>query len=525
MFTATSPVIISYLPGAVKSHGPPGFAFSPTGWYTASIVAHAQAGDLGQGPSRQNWDNIGSIMRTERPLQPCPLSDFWSIDPDQREQILLEAIAQTHAWHFERNRSYRHTVAARGVSTRIGLDGPGPGGLQAVLPRLVRPTAQTFKSYIDILGTPFPQDQPRPFLRWLGDQLSMDLAPAAIIALRDRYPSLEALLQDIEGHFGDLGLEVLTSSGTSGRSTIMVRDRETTGFTVESFYLAFQRYLGMAGVQRAIFVMPRQTRIAMARMASFSVKRLGLDDDCIHFTIPFPAHPDQVRIRAGRTFRQGWPGTLERRFWHPFMNWMQEHYVNAKAVDGAVDLLAQAEAAGEKVLLFAGWIHLHAMALRLQEQGRVLRLAPGSLLGTGGGLKEAYPFAPDQIRRDLGQVIQRGDGQPVEVRDVYGMAEANWAAMQCQAGNYHIPPWIYARTLDDDGAFQEAPDATGLLAFLDPYGSGRLFPAFFKTADQVRLVRPQAGLGCPCGEDGAYITQDSIQRVDLLDEAGCAAQI
>ena len=30
---------------------------------------------------------------------------------------------------------------------------------------------------------------------------------------------------------------------------------------------------------------------------------------------------------------------------------------------------------------------------------------------------------------------------------------------------------------------------------------------------------------CPCGEAGAYISQDSIQRVDRLDEAGCAAQV
>jgi len=67
------------------------------------------------------------------------------------------------------------------------------------------------------------------------------------------------------------------------------------------------------------------------------------------------------------------------------------------------------------------------------------------------------------------------------------------------------------------------------LAFFDPYGSGPLFPSFFKTADQVRLIRGD-GAGnrnghCPCGELGAYIPQDSIQRVDLLDEAGCAAQV
>ena len=451
------------------------------------------------------------------------------MDAEQRQRILLEAIAATHAWHYGRNLAYRQAVTARGVGAHLELDGDAAGGQREMLPRLLRPTAQTFKSYIDILGTPFPQDQPRPFLDWLGDQLSVDLPPAATARLRRRYPSLETLLREVESSFDGLDLEILTSSGTSGRSTIMVRDGEATRSTVQSFYLAFQRYLGMDGVQRAIFIMPRQTRIAMARMASFSVQRLGLDDDRIHFTIPFPAQPDQVRIRAGRTFRPGFAGTVERRLWHPFMNWMQENYVNSRAVGGALDLLVQAEAAREKVLLFGGWVHLHALALSLQERGRVLHLAPGSLLGTGGGLKERYPFAPSRIREDLGQVIKLADGQPAGVRDVYGMAEANWAAMQCRAGSYHIPPWIYARALDEDGRFQETPDAAGLLAFFDPYGGGQLFPAFFRTADQVRLVRPGAqpgdGLACPCGEPGDYIRQDSIQRVDLFDEAGCAAQV
>jgi hypothetical protein len=109
------------------------------------------------------------------------------------------------------------------------------------------------------------------------------------------------------------------------------------------------------------------------------------------------------------------------------------------------------------------------------------------------------------------------------------MAEGNWTAMQCHQGNYHIPPWIYARTLDEDDRVQEGPDTVGLLAFFDPYGGGRLFPASFQTADQVRLILGDGGgdadRRCPCGETGAYITQDSIQRVDLLDEAGCAGQV
>jgi hypothetical protein len=220
---------------------------------------------------------------------------------------------------------------------------------------------------------------------------------------------------------------------------------------------------------------------------------------------------------------------MERRFWHPFMNWMNDRYVTPQAVRRTIDLLERTEASGEKVLLFGGWVQLHAIVQEIRTRGQVIRLAPGSLLGTGGGLKERYPFTPAQIRRAVALAIELADGQPIPLRDVYGMAEGNWAAMQCQYGNYHIPPWIYAVTLDEESRFQGEADATGLLAFFDPYGGGRLFPAFFKTADQVRLINGMAAYDpdrtCPCGEVGAYIGQDAIQRVDLLDEAGCAAQV
>jgi hypothetical protein len=438
----------------------------------------------------------------------------------ERESQLLEAIAQTHAWHYPRNRAYRQTAAARGIGATVEPDD---------LPRLLRPTAQTFKSYIDVLGTPFPQDRPHGFLEWLADQLSVDLPRERFSRFRSRYRTLESLLRDLEQVFADLRLQASTSSGTSGRATIMIHDEVGLESRTESFYLAFQRYLMAADFQRAIFLMPQHTRIAMARMAGVSVKRLGLSDDRIHFTIPFPAEPDQVRIRAGRTFRPGWRGALEKRVWHPFMGWMQDHYVTGRAVQGALALLRQAQGAGERVLLFGGWVQLHAVAQALSQAGERLCLAPGSLWGTGGGLKELYPLTPAEIRQDLAGAVELADGQPVPVRDVYGMAEGSWVAMQCSQGNYHVPPWIYVRTLDDDDQFQEGPDTTGLLAFFDPYGGGRLFPAFFRTADRVRLIRGngghEPGRRCPCGERGDYVACDSIQRVDLLDEAGCAAQV
>ena len=448
------------------------------------------------------------------------LADFWDLRPVERKTILSEAIQRSHAWHFERNQAYRQTVSARGV---------GPRAEPEDFARLLRPTAQTFKSYIELLGSPFPQHNPQPFLEWMADQLSIDLPRQRFKDFRKQYPSLEALLADFERVYADYGLEILTSSGTSGRATIMVRDNEALDKTVESFYLAFQRYMGMRAEHRAIFIMPQETRIAMARMAAFSFKRVGLPPERVHYTIPFPAHPDQVRIRAGRTFQPGWRGLIERRVMHPFMGWANERLVTPKAIRSTIEFLELAESEGDKVLLFTGWVQLHGVALALLEAGRKMRLAPGSLLGTGGGFKELYPYNAAQIRADLMKTFQINDGSPIPLRDTYGMAEGNWAAMQCAEGNYHIPPWVYAVSVDENDRLQPVPQSSGLLAFFDPFGGGRLFPAFFRTADRMELVNGalayDPALDCPCGEAGAYVTQGSIQRVDLIDEAGCAAQV
>ena len=143
--------------------------------------------------------------------------------------------------------------------------------------------------------------------------------------------------------------------------------------------------------------------------------------------------------------------------------------------------------------------------------------------------KELYSLNTNQIRECVAQAIRFNDDQPVPLRDVYGMAEGNWAAMQCQQGNYHIPPWVYAVTLDEDDQILEGPDNCGLLAFYDPRGGGDLFPSFFKTTDRLRLINGgqsyDSDFACPCGDITAYIQQGSIQRMDLLDEAGCAAQL
>lgn len=107
------------------------------------------------------------------------------------------------------------------------------------------------------------------------------------------------------------------------------------------------------------------------------------------------------------------------------------------------------------------------------------------------------------------------------VRDTYGMAEGNWAAMQCRHGNYHLPPGSHAATVDANDALQTGADTTGLLAFFDPFGGGELFPAFFKTAD--RCICYVATHRVHAARPGAYLAEGSIRTCESPDEAGGAA--
>ena len=435
-------------------------------------------------------------------------NEFVNRAPAERSSILAGEIAEAHRRHFQANAAYRDCVAARGIGERV---------VPPHFARLLRPASLTFKSYVDVTG-PFPQDSPSVFVDWLRDHLSIPL-PLRHGALSRRYRTFEALLGAIEAAFADQGLEIVTSSSTSGRASVVVRDGSTLQLAVESFFTGITRAWGITPGTAMIFVMPEQTRVAMARTAVLGTRTTDWAS-CgpVYFTMPFTATPDQLRIRAGRAFRPGMAGAMERRVWHPLMLWAGEHLAPRRFVPLTRRRIEEVARAGTPLMLLGGLPHLHAVA----REG-TLAVPPGSRVASGGGTKDRYPFTPAEIRRDLASAFPGA-----VVCDVYGMAEANWAAFECAAGNHHLPPWVYAVVTDDDDQIVTGPDTTGLLAFFDPVGGGGLFPPFFQTADRVRLVNGSTAhdpaRSCPCGDDSAYILGE-IARVDLTEEAGCAAQV
>ncbi len=229
---------------------------------------------------------------------------------------------------------------------------------------------------------------------------------------------------------------------------MVVRDQATIELAMAAFFSGIRRVWGIERGASLIFVMPRETRVAMARTARLGTRHLDwASDGEVHFTVPFAATPDQLRIRAGRTFSPGLAGQVERRILNPFMGWANEHLAGPRYIAETLTRLRASAASGRPTMLLGGLVQLHAIARELIGRGQsspspvALRLPPGSRVPRAAVSREQYPWTP-VARFGMTSAAALGD---VPVSDVYGMAEANWAAaFECAAGNHHIPPWVAA---------------------------------------------------------------------------------
>ena len=141
-----------------------------------------------------------------------------------------------------------------------------------------------------------------------------------------------------------------------------------------------------------------------------------------------------------------------------------------------------------------------------------MTLAPGSLLGTGGGMKEAYATGPAEIRQDLQRAFRLTAGSRCPsatstawLRPTGRRCSARTAATTSRPGCTRSPSTTMRPS-------RGRPRRPGCSRSSTRYGGGDLFPAFFRTADRVTLVR---GTTCPCGDRGSYLEEGSIRRMDL----------
>lgn len=172
----------------------------------------------------------------------------------------------------------------------------------------------------------------------------------------------------------------------------------------------------------------------------------------------------------------------------------------------------------EPLVIGGPWLQMWNVMLRARERGvGDGEFHPDTILVCGGGTKNA-PIPPDyreQIMAFLG---------PVKANQGYGMSEMSWHYPMCEAGNYHVSPWIVPLLLDDVGECLLPREGvqTGRFAFLDMGFDGRWGGLI--TGDKVTMDFTQT---CGCGRKGAFVHPE-ITRFAALgedDKIGCAGTI
>jgi hypothetical protein len=136
---------------------------------------------------------------------------------------------------------------------------------------------------------------------------------------------------------------------------------------------------------------------------------------------------------------------------------------------------------------------------------------PGTIASITGGLKGMT--LPDDYEAQLARFL--GDVKRIKL---YGMSELSTTAPLCEAGLYHVPPWMTLLVVDETGEqLLDVGDdgwVTGRVAFYDPVWHGRW--GGIVSGDQATANYWHT---CSCGRTGTVI-QDSIQRYSELSAGG-----
>ncbi len=194
------------------------------------------------------------------------------------------------------------------------------------------------------------------------------------------------------------------------------------------------------------------------------------------------------------------------------------HYLGGDPAAGlaqTADFLAEAMREGRAVLVFGPPHAAASLCEAVLATGGGVPLPPGSRLITGGGWKSHRPLARDELLELVRRAFRL---EPDAVVDAYSATELNCVLSTCPEGRYHVPPLIQPLLLDDAMEWVPEAEATGMLAFFDPFAGS--YPGLLATGDQGHLTLDP----CPCGLAG-WSVRGPIARAPGHEPRGCAGAL
>ena len=426
-------------------------------------------------PPRHSWTPADKALYGPRDLFRIPLAEA--------EALQFQAIQFAFTHHHTQNATYRRFCQEHGVSLD---DIKTPEDLEKI-PLI---PDRFFKDY----------PQGRDFATWLGNVYTGDL-PRVVI--KSQNPTFEEVVRA----FNTAGLVVAYSSGTSGRHTVIPRDRRTY---LASEYAAAKSAATMLypGWEYDIYgylLMPNPKKTNV-----FAGKVCGVYFDSVQdvqVAIDRDISAEQVRIVMST--EKGLRSTLIRTV---------ARLVSRRMVDKIISWLEHHAQSQDRIALVGAPFLVMSVMNRLQEQGRSFDFGERGGIITGGGWKvyEDERIPVSDFRQQVKDVLGIHEEHCI---DVYGMVEGNGWMIHCPEGHYLHAPYSYYKPLVVDDEFKPLGYGQwGRFAFLDAVAMS--YPGFVVTGDVVRLLEH-----CPVCDRPGPVLEPEIRRASGEDIRGCAEEV
>jgi hypothetical protein len=329
---------------------------------------------------------------------------------------------------------------------------------------------------------------------------------------------------DVDGwvqKLSDNGFFVSCSSGTTGKSAMLVASRKDMAWCKQEAIAAFSWGSGVKPAQdRRMFGMAAVAHVPRNLVTGEAYTAALQDPNYQRFAYPVPPMTvggltQMVVLRKAIA-----DGTAKPEEVAAFE---KISAARQKAVDDAVGLAARAVVAARhsKLHVTGLWAGLYNVAKAVREMGYSAKdFNPDNSIYVGGGLKRAK--LPDDYREF---VYETFNIRPQSNYQNYSMQELHSGMPRCrQGGRYHVPPWLVPLTLDKAG--------DNLLPMTDGEYEGRA--AFFDLSLDGRWGGVISGdkisiqfSPCACGSKGPTIRDNIVRYADLEgdDKIGCAGTV
>lgn len=409
--------------------------------------------------------------------------DIYRIPLDEAEAMRFKAIKYTFNLHYTCNITYRAFCDEHGITPG---DLKNPDDLEK----------------IPLIPDRFFKEHPagKDFAIWLGNIITGEM-PRVVI--HNGNPGFDEVISA----FNQAGMVVAYSSGTSGRHTVIPRDRRTYN---TSQFAAGKSVITMAYPEwdsdifgYLLMPNPRKTNVFAGKVCgiyfdTIQEVRVAIDRE-------IPAEVVRLAMSGEKSLRAG----MVRLF---------NKLNSVRMVDKIIRWLDHHHTAGNKIALVGAPFLVSAVISKLREQGRSFDFSQRGAVITGGGWKafEDQRVGTAQFRQQVQETLGIQDKYCL---DVYGMVEGNGWMVHCQEGHYLHAPYSYYKpmVLDQDNKPLSYGE-WGRYAFLDAAATS--YPGFIITGDMVRMLER-----CPACDRPGPVMEPEVRRAAGEDTRGCAEEV